>query len=363
MWKGLKSGLSRWVPGASRAQGNANLAKGHGNRARGIGKKASKLSALLWCLLLAALVVAIWWLGPMWEVRGSQPLGPWLNRLLATLALVTLVALVWGIRLARRLRELDAERRHAERLQLDPAQVQVEQQEESLDATLNELVDNLGGGPGARYRLPWYLVMGVENAGKTSLINRSGQHFALTHVMKASGQGRKGQFGFDWWIGDKAVLIDPDGELLTQGALEGGEPQELQSRLWDHFVDWLERNRPQRPLDGVVLVLDLARLSDARVAVRKAYASLLRARLRELMERHGARLPVYVTFSKMDLLHGFDDFFRHYSRAARRAPLGFTFSPASLDRPDRWEEEFATAYDDMLDRLNRSLPPSTCSIA
>ncbi|MDI5987543.1 type VI secretion system membrane subunit TssM [Halomonas sp. M4R5S39] len=356
MWKGLKSGLSRWVPGASRAQGNANLAKGHGNKARGIGKKASKLSALLWCLLLAALVVAIWWLGPMWEVRGSQPLGPWLNRLLATLALVTLVALVWGIRLARRLRELDAERRHAERLQLDPAQVQVEQQEESLDATLNELVDNLGGGPGARYRLPWYLVMGVENAGKTSLINRSGQNFALTHVMKASGQGRKGQFGFDWWIGDKAVLIDPDGELLTQGALEGGEPQELQSRLWDHFVDWLERNRPQRPLDGVVLVLDLARLSDARVAVRKAYASLLRARLRELMERHGARLPVYVTFSKMDLLHGFDDFFRHYSRAARRAPLGFTFSPASLDRPDRWEEEFATAYDDMLDRLNRSLP-------
>ncbi|RCV88877.1 type VI secretion system membrane subunit TssM [Billgrantia montanilacus] len=356
MWKGLKSGLSRWVPGASRAQSNLNRAKGHGNKAQGIGKKASKLTAVLWCLVLAALVAAIWWLGPMWEVRGSYPLGPWLNRLLATLALATLVALVWGIRLARRLRDMDEERRHAERLQFDPAQMQVEQQEENLNATLNELIDNLGSGPGARYKLPWYLVMGVENAGKTSLINRSGQNFALTHVMKASGQGKKGQFGFDWWIGDKAVLIDPDGELLTQGAMEGGEPQELESRLWDHFTGWLERNRSQRPLDGVVLVLDLARLSDAKVAVRKAYASLLRARLRELMERHGARLPVYVTFSKMDLLHGFDDFFRHYSRAARRAPLGFTFSADSLERPGQWEAEFATAYDEMLERLNRSLP-------
>nr|WP_163501541.1 type VI secretion system membrane subunit TssM [Halomonas socia] len=353
MWRGIKSALGRFVPGASRAQSNVNQAKGHANKAKGL----KRFIVALWWLLLIALVVAIWWLGPRWEVREVFPLGPWPNRLLATLALVTAVALVWGVRLARRLRQVDEERSHAERLQLDPAQAQVERQEETLDATLHELEDSLGGGANARYKLPWYLVMGIENAGKTSLINRSGQNFSLTHVMKASGQGKKyGQFGFDWWIGDKAVLIDPDGELLTQGALEGGEPQEVQSRLWDHFVDWLERQRAQRPLDGVVLVLDLARLSDARVAVRKAYASLLRARLRELMERHGARLPVYVTFSKMDLLHGFDDFFRHYSRAARRAPLGFTFSPASIERPGLWEAEFGESFDAMLERLNASLP-------
>ncbi|EPC00231.1 hypothetical protein L861_06980 [Litchfieldella anticariensis FP35 = DSM 16096] len=358
MWRGLKAALGRVVPGASRLQGNANLAKAHANKAQGLRKKSSKLTGVMWGLLVVAAVVAIWWLGPMWEIRDSHPLGPWLNRLLATLALATVVALVWGIRLARRLREMDAERRQAEQMQLDPIQAEVERQEATLDATLSELINSLGGGPGARYRLPWYLVMGVENAGKTSLINRSGQEFTLTHVMKASGHGKNGSLGFDWWIGDKAVLIDPDGELLTQGALEtdDGKPQERQSRLWDHFVEWLENRRPQRPLDGVILVLDLARLSDARVAVRKAYATLLRARLRELMERHAARLPVYITFSKMDLLHGFDDFFRHYSRAARRAPLGFTFSAASLDRPGQWEEEFTTSFDTMLERLNRSLP-------
>ncbi|MDR5868656.1 type VI secretion system membrane subunit TssM [Halomonas koreensis] len=352
MWRAVKAGLERWMPGMSQAQSQANQARGHANKAKGL----KRLGAWLWWLLVVALLVAIWWLGPQWQAFGGRPLGPWVNRLLASLALAGVVAVVWGVRLARRLRALNEERRHEEQRQLDPVLGQVERQEERLDATLRELTDSLGGGASARYRLPWYLVMGVENAGKTSLINRSGQDFALTHVMKASGQGKGGRLGFDWWIGDKAVLIDPDGELLTQGALQGGEPAELESRLWDHFVDWLERHRSRRPLDGVVLVLDLARLSDAQVAVRKAYASLLRARLRELMERHGSRLPVYVTFSKMDLLHGFDDFFRHYSRAARRAPLGFTFSAASLDKPGRWEEEFAEGYDAMLERLNQTLP-------
>ncbi|MGP9807551.1 type VI secretion system membrane subunit TssM [Halomonas sp. AOP12-C2-37] len=353
MWSTLTSKLSRWVPGLSRAQTAKNRANAHGNKAKGL----LRISTLLWAVLLIVLLVAIWWLGPGWEIRDVMPLAPLTNRLLATLAVVTLIAVIWGVRLARRLRTLDEEREHEDARQQDPIMSQVERQEASLDSVLTEITSSLGGGHNSRYRLPWYLVMGVENAGKTSLINRSGQTFALTHVMKASGQSSKqGQLGFDWWIGDKAVLIDPDGELLTQGAMEGGEPQELQRRLWDHFVDWLERNRAQRPLDGVVLVLDLARLSHAQVAVRKAYAALLRSRLRELMERHGTRLPVYVTFSKMDLLHGFDDFFRHYSRAARRAPLGFTFSAASMDTPGKWESEFEADYDAMLARLNQHMP-------
>lgn len=353
MWSTLMSKLSRWVPGLSRAQTAQNRANAHGNKAKGL----FRLSTLLWTLLLVVLVIAIWWLGPNWEVRGVMPLAALSNRLLATLAVVTVAAIVWGVRLARRLRELDDQRQLEEARLQDPIMGQVERQEASLNMVLSEIEGSLGGGANSRYRLPWYLVMGVENAGKTSLINRSGQNFALTHVMKASGQSSKqGQLGFDWWIGDKAVLIDPDGELLTQGAMEQGEPQALQSRLWDHFVDWLERHRAQRPLDGVVLVLDLARLSHAQVAVRKAYAALLRGRLRELMERHGTRLPVYVTFSKMDLLHGFDDFFRHYSRSARKAPLGFTFTPDSMHTQGAWEEEFAAQYDAMLTRLNQQLP-------
>lgn len=356
MWNIIKAGLSRWVPGMSRVESGVNQAGMQANRTQSLAKRARGLTLALWGLLTLIALAVIWWLGPAWQVGEAHPLAPWLNRLLVSLGLAILVCIVWGVCLSRRLRDLRDAQAHRERLQIDPASAEIEQQEASLNATLAQLSDSLGGSRNARYKLPWYLVMGVENAGKTSLVNRSGQNFALTQVMKASGQGKRTRYGFDWWIGEQAVLIDPDGELLTQGALNGGAPGELETRLWDHFVAWLERERTQRPLDGIVLVLDLSRLSHAKVGVRKAYAALLRARLRELMERFSARLPVYVTFSKMDLLHGFDDFFRHYSRSARRAPLGFTFSPESLDTPGQWETEFAAAYDDMLERLNGSLP-------
>ncbi|SHF37043.1 type VI secretion system protein ImpL [Modicisalibacter ilicicola DSM 19980] len=356
MWSRVKSGLRRLVPGLAKADSQADQVKMQGNRTQSLRQDARRLSVIPWLLLAGIALAAIWWLGPLWVVGESRPLVPWHNRLLASLALGVIVSVVWGVRLSRRLQEFRDADEHKELLQHDPVRGDVERQETSLNATLAELTASLGGGRKARYKLPWYLVMGVENAGKTSLINRSGQNFSLTHVLKVSGQGKRNRHGFDWWIGDKAVLIDPDGELLTQKALTGGEPAEPESRLWDHFITWLERERTRRPLDGIVLVLDLANLSHAKVGVRKAYAALMRARMRELMERLSTRLPVYVTFSKMDLLHGFDDFFRHYSRDERRAPLGFTFSAASLDQPERWEEEFATAYDGMLERLNARLP-------
>lgn len=50
------------------------------------------------------------------------------------------------------------------------------------------------------------------------------------------------------------------------------------------FVDWLDRTRSRRPLNGIVLALDVAHLATATASERKAYANLLRARLRELME-------------------------------------------------------------------------------
>ncbi|BBI53387.1 hypothetical protein HORIV_58080 [Vreelandella olivaria] len=55
-----------------------------------------RLSTLLWAVLLIALLIAIWWLGPGWEVRGVMPLAPLTNRLLATLVVVTVIAVVWG---------------------------------------------------------------------------------------------------------------------------------------------------------------------------------------------------------------------------------------------------------------------------
>jgi type VI secretion system protein ImpL len=302
---------------------------------------------------IIALLVATWWLGPRWELNGEFPLSAWQMRALVTLGVVLVVAMMWGMVLARRLRKVNVRQAEAQKEQEDPILPMERKQQRLLDRQLAALKSNLPGRKGI-YRLPWYLVMGLEDAGKTSLIQRSGQTYTLTNVTRNNRVDRNA-FGFDWWIGDEGVLIDPDGELLSQSQGEGAGA-EIQQRLWHHFIAWLERNRPQRPLNGVVLAIDLASLSVADSGQRRDRAILLRTRLRELMEQIGSRLPVYVTFTKMDLLYGFGPLVRTLSKQDKEQALGFTFSLEGQIDNDDWLNQFADRYTAMVERLTDRLP-------
>ncbi len=300
-----------------------------------------------------ALLVATWWLGPRWEMNGEFPLAAWQMRALVTLGVVLVVAMVWGMILARRLRKVNVRQAEEQKEQEDPILPMERKQQRLLDRQLAALKSNLPGRKGI-YRLPWYLVMGLEEAGKTSLIQRSGQTYTLTNVTRNNRVDRN-PFGFDWWIGDEGVLIDPDGELLSQSQGEGAGA-EIQQRLWNHFIAWLEQHRPQRPLNGVVLAVDLASLSVADPGQRQDQAILLRTRLRELMEQIGSRLPVYVTFTKMDLLYGFGPLVRTLSKQEKEQALGFTFSLEGRPDNDDWLNQFSDRYTAMVERLSDRLP-------
>lgn len=313
-------------------------------------RKAAPIALVLG---LVGLVVATWWLGPHWSINGEYPLAAWQMRALVTLGVVLVIAMMWGVMLARRLRTVNVAKAEEQREQEDPILPLERKQQRLLDRQLTALKSNLPGRKGL-YRLPWYLVMGLEEAGKTSLIQRSGQTYTLTNVTRNNRTDRN-PFGFDWWIGDEGVLIDPDGELLSQNQGEGASA-ELQQRLWRHFLHWLERNRPQRPLNGVVMAVDLANLSTASESQRKAQAILLRTRLRELMEQLGSRLPVYVTFTKMDLLYGFDPFVKTLNKQDRDRALGFTFPLGDQADNDAWLTEFAEHFSALVTELSQRLP-------
>ena len=49
------------------------------------------------------------------------------------------------------------------------------------------------------------------------------------------------------------------------------------------------------------------------------------------METLATRLPVYIALTKLDLLQGFEPFFRSYTKNQREEVLGFTFSMDSVD--------------------------------
>ncbi len=307
------------------------------------------------------LLIGIWWLGPQWTWGEQQPLADLAMRVSASVVVLVVPLLVWAWRVRNRYQRLQVERRHEAALQADPCLPYLEAQERALDRSLESLLNSMERRR-SLYQLPWYLVLGEENAGKTSLITRSNQSFSLSHVTRAGARAQREEqlaYPLDWWIGDEAVLIDPPGQFISQpesstgaseqhgvaqGKVKPVLPAGTHSRLWLHLLDWLARNRSRRALNGVVLVIDVQALLRQRPDQRKAHANLLRTRLYELTRQLGTRLPVYVTLSKFDLLEGFEEFFARLSRSGREDLLGFTFSLDAVDDFDAWLTELTRQY-------------------
>lgn len=336
-------------------------------------------AALMPLVAMLLALIAIWWLGPQWTLAGRQPLGSLAARILATVVLLVVPLLGWALHLRRRTRLLEAERKHDKDVESDTCLRYIEAQERDLDRSLALLQSNLKGR-NALYQMPWYLLLGQENSGKTSFVNRSNQSFSLTSEAKA-GSWRQHEdpdrvYPIDWCIGDQAVLIDPPGEIISQPRVKpqeqgagapasdtadpgtetrrttDGLPEDLHPRLWNSFVTWLGRNRSRRPLNGVVLMVSLVTLLNQKPSDRKALATLLRARLIELSRELGTRPPLYVVLSKFDLLEGFEPLFSRLPKSAREDIFGFTFTLDSVRSYDAWFEELGARYDAFLDRLN-----------
>lgn len=339
-----------------------------------LGRFTSAMPLLVGLGVLFALL-GIWWLGPQWVWREHQPLAELPIRVAASVLVVLIPALVWTWWMRRRYQQWQAERVHVAAVEADPCLPYVEAQERALNRSLACLLDNMERRR-SLYQLPWYLVLGEENAGKTSLITRSNQRFALSHVTRSGARVHRDEevaYKVDWWIGNEAVLIDPPGEFISQPESpqaddqneEGAAAQPLSHskvrpllppgthpRLWLHLMDWLGRKRSRRPLNGVVLVVDLCALIAQQPEQRKALANLLRSRLFELTRALGSRLPVYVVLSKFDLLEGFEEFFARLPRSMREEMLGFTFTLEAVEDFDAWLSELTAQFDAFVERLN-----------
>ncbi|WP_339532775.1 type VI secretion system membrane subunit TssM [Pseudomonas mucidolens] len=337
-------------------------------------------------LAMAVTLGWLWWQGPGWTWRDEQPLALWPLRLAISVVLLVLPLLVWtGCVHRRQRRAQQAHQQQAQRVQ-DPCLAYLQAQERSLENHLGRVRDNHQG----RHldQIPWYLVLGEEKAGKSSFISRSSQSFALTRTAR-SGAAQADldpdlAFEIDWWIGDEAVLIDPPGEfvsqperqpppapapvavtepaaadtdatvepLVTPAEQPDGLPAGAEKRLWHQLIDWLARSRSRRPLNGVVLVVDMVSLFERPPNERRNLAYLLRARLNELGHELGTRLPLYVVLSKFDLLDGFEELFAKLPASAREEVQGFTFSLDAVEDFDAWLHELSAAYDRFIDALN-----------
>ncbi|WP_436877926.1 type VI secretion system membrane subunit TssM [Siccibacter turicensis] len=306
------------------------------------------LAVVLWCVVL----VLAWWLGPRLSLAGTRPLESIWGRVVFTLVWLWLACGISVWRIWRRMQQLKAERQALAATTSDPNQVWIDKQQRFLDGWLAALRTNLGAG--SLYQMPWYLMVGLPGSGKSSLMHRANTANKLNARLTAELRGLAVEQKVDCWLGEEAVILDPKGELLLQSSSDL-EPDGLRNeRLWQHLLNWLNENRKRQPLNGLVLTLDLAWLSQASVAERKVCAQLLRARLLEITSTLNTRLPVYFALTRLDMLDGFGAFYQQLDKETRQSLLGVTFSSES-QQPQEWLSELNTFWDRWVDGLNDNL--------
>ncbi|MGW8393558.1 type VI secretion system membrane subunit TssM [Pseudoduganella sp. HUAS MS19] len=232
---------------------------------------------------------------------------------LAGIAAVALLALaVWGARryLARRHEAGPAEPAET-RAAADLAAVRNAMQE-AVGTIRNS---RLGRATGARalYELPWYIVIGNPAAGKSSAITQSGLRFPFADPQAVQGVGGTRQC--DWFFTAEGILLDTAGRYAVQAA---------DREEWHGFLDLLKKHRPRAPVNGIIIAVSVAELRGDDTDSVLQLARSLRQRVQDLIERLEVFAPVYVMFTKADLVAGFADFFMDAETAERERPWGAT---------------------------------------
>jgi len=173
-----------------------------------------------------------------------------------------------------------------------------------------------GGGRRALYALPWYVVIGPPGAGKTTAIGRSGLNFPLRRAQSGL-QGIGGTRNCEWWLANEAVLIDTAGRYTT--ASEDREE-------WLEFLSLLRTHRRKKPINGVLVAIGVDEVYQRDEESLLRHSRRVRARVEEIQRHLGIIVPVYLIFTKCDLIPGFSEMYAELDRTAREQPFGFKFS-------------------------------------
>jgi len=170
-------------------------------------------------------------------------------------------------------------------------------------------------GRAALYELPWYMIIGHPAAGKSTAILHSGLTFPFSD--KSGVQGVGGTRNCDWFFSTEGILLDTAGRYATHS--------EDRSE-WLEFLKLLKEHRPRAPANGILIAVSLPELAQHQSEGFEVYARQVRERIHEIGNIFGMQVPVYLIFTKLDLLSGFSDFFQDASDEERAQVWGATLS-------------------------------------
>jgi type VI secretion system protein ImpL len=270
--------------------------------------------------------------------------------LAATALMLLLAGLVWLWRSWRAQQESDrlgeAIGRQAA-AEADAPKDQAGAEVKAIRESMLKAIDTIKGskmgvisGKRALYELPWYMLIGNPAAGKSTAVTNSGLQFPFADGKIVQGVG--GTRNCDWFFTTDGIVLDTAGRysVLDEHRSE-----------WFGFLDLLKKYRRRAPINGILIAVSIAELrgDDPEAGIKLARS--LRKRVQDLIERLEVFAPVYVVFTKADLIAGFGEFFAQAERAERERVWGATMPYQRKISGQQLVTFFEQSFDELCDGL------------
>lgn len=210
---------------------------------------------------------------------------------------------------------------------------------DSLDRSLQTRAGVKAAGGIDRLAMPWFMLVGAEGSGKKSLLASTG--LPLPYGPPVEVDSSKRDAG-RWWLFEEAVVVEAPAVKPAPKALAPSEATAPTAAIsvdssegWNNLLHLLRRERPDSPLNGIVIVISCADLVGSR---RKSpeelteQAELIRAFLDRTRKVLGVRLPVHILVNRCDTLPGFRSFTETLPEARREDVFGWA-NPRPLEKP------------------------------
>ena len=190
-----------------------------------------------------------------------------------------------------------------------------------------------------KYDVPWFMILGEPQAGKSELLKMSSLDLHSTANLESSATLA---VPLNCWIGPKTFVLDVSGKVFFDRWLEGSSAE------WDYLIKLLKKLHRRRPLDGIILTIPADALIADDPELCKQKAALIGSELYQLLHNCGMNLPCHVVVTKMDMLLGFREYFSNFAEEDRNSVFGWAnHTPDGVFE----ESDFNSYYDALIGKI------------
>lgn len=196
------------------------------------------------------------------------------------------------------------------------------------------------------FSLPWYLILGPQNSGKTTLLNNSELKFILQKKIKKS-QNPQSTHNYEWWATTHAAIIDTPGKNFDNIINNKNNPHKL-------FLKLIKKYYHDEAPAGVIIVISLEELMRKQKSMLNNMYKNIYTQLNLLSKTFSSPIPIYLILNKYDCLSGFREYFGDLSREERQQIWG-NLLQTKLSSNKKIIDNFNNMFNKLMQRLNEQL--------